>query len=110
MVALRESLGLATVSLIYLLTVFLCAVWWGRGPGLGASLLSFLALNFFFTPPYRTLRVASSQDVISLLVFLLVAEMTARIAPRRVHTHHRVADPDGQPDRAGAPPKHHGDL
>src|SRR3970282_2060244 len=79
MVALRESLGLATVSLIYLLTVFLCAVWWGRGPGLAASLLSFLALNFFFTPPYHTFRVASPENVIGLLVFLLVAEMTARV-------------------------------
>ena len=92
MVALRGSLGLATVSLIYLLVVFLCAVWLGRGPGLTVSLLSFLALNFFFTPPYHTLRVASSEDVIGLLVFLLVAEMTARIVLDRMRLQRDAAE------------------
>ncbi len=82
LVALRSSLGLATEALAYLLIVFLSAVWWGRGPSLTASLLSFLALNFFFTEPYYTLLVASPEDVVSLLVFLIVAEMTARLATR----------------------------
>ena len=82
MVAWRSSFGLATVALIYLLVVFLSAVWWGRGPSLTASLLSFLALNFFFTHPYYTFRVASTEDLISLLVFLIVAEMTARLVTR----------------------------
>lgn len=80
LVALRPSLGLATEALIYLLLVFLTAVWWGRGPSLTAGLLSFLALNFFFTEPYHTLAVASPEDVVSLLVFLVVAEMAARLA------------------------------
>lgn len=79
MVSLRPFLGLATVALIYLLVVFLSAVWWGRGPSLTASLLSFLAVNFFFTVPYNALLVAATQDVISLLVFLFVAEMTTRL-------------------------------
>lgn len=79
MVAIRSSLRLATMALVYLLVVFLSAVWWGRGPSLTASLLSFLALNYFFTVPYNTFRVSSTQDVISLLVFLFVAEMTARL-------------------------------
>jgi two-component system sensor histidine kinase KdpD len=79
MVMLRSSLRLAPVALVYLLLVFLTAVYWGRGPSLAASLLSFLALNYFFTIPYGTLLVAATEDVFSLLVFLFVAEMTARL-------------------------------
>ncbi|HEV8339484.1 MAG TPA: DUF4118 domain-containing protein [bacterium] len=79
MVALRPGLGLAAVALIYLLGVFLSAVWWGRGPSLLGSVLSFLTLNFFFTVPYNTFFVAATQDVVSLLVFLFVAEMTSRL-------------------------------
>ncbi|HEY3247841.1 MAG TPA: ATP-binding protein [bacterium] len=79
LVGLRPSLHLATVALIYLLQVFLAALLWGRGASLTAGLLSFLSLNYFFTVPYGTFRVASTQDVISLLVFLFVAEMTARL-------------------------------
>lgn len=82
MVAIRSSLRLATMALVYLLVVFLSALWWGRGPSLTAGLLSFLALNYFFTVPYNTFRVASTQDVISLLVFLVVTEMTARLVTR----------------------------
>jgi len=86
MVALRSSLNLATVTLVYLLLVFLTAVWGGRGPSVTASLLSFLASNYFFTAPYGTFLVASTQEVISLLVFLFVAEMTARlVAQLREH-------------------------
>jgi two-component system sensor histidine kinase KdpD len=78
-VALRPSLGLATVTLVYLLFVFLCAVRWGRGPSLVASLFAFLTVNFFFTVPYATLAVASMQDFTTLLVFLVVAEVTSRL-------------------------------
>ncbi len=79
MVAVRPWLGLATVALVYLLVVFLSAVWWGRWPSVTASVLAFLAMNFFFTVPYNTFWVASSHDVISLMVFLFVAEMTNRL-------------------------------
>ncbi|MGQ0548466.1 MAG: DUF4118 domain-containing protein [Armatimonadota bacterium] len=82
MVAVRSSLSLATVALVYLLLVFLSAVWLGRGPSLTASLLSFLASNYFFTVPYGTFRVASTQDIISLFIFLFVAETTSRLVAR----------------------------
>lgn len=82
MVALRSFIGLATVGLIYLLTVFIAAIRWGRGPSLTAALVAFLAQNFFFTVPYHTFVVASSEDVISLIAFLFVAAMTSRLVGR----------------------------
>jgi two-component system sensor histidine kinase KdpD len=82
MVAVRSSVRLATVALVYLLLVFLSAVWRGRWPSLAAGLLAFFSLNYFFTVPYNTFRVASTEDVISLLVFLFVAEMTAGLVAR----------------------------
>ncbi|MBI4277198.1 MAG: DUF4118 domain-containing protein [Armatimonadetes bacterium] len=62
--------------------VFSSAVWWGRGPSITISVLSFLAVNFFFTVPYYTFVVASTQDIITLLALLAVAEMTSRLAAR----------------------------
>ncbi len=82
MVAVRSSVRLATVALVYLLLVFLSAIWRGRWPSLAAGLLAFFSLNYFFTVPYNTFRVASTEDVISLLVFLFVAEMTAGLVAR----------------------------
>lgn len=77
--ALRAYLGLTTVALIFLLVIFANAVAWGRGPSLLTAAAGFLALNYFFTQPYHTFVVASSQDLISLIVFLFVAEMTSRL-------------------------------
>lgn len=84
MLAFRSALGLATVALVYILLVFLSAVWWGRGPSLAASILAFLSAILLFTPPYTTffdLDVAS-QDVIGLAIFLVVAESTSRLVVR----------------------------
>jgi two-component system sensor histidine kinase KdpD len=79
LVSLRSYLGLATVALIYLLVVFVSALLWGRGPSLTSAIAAFIALNYFFTVPFHTFVVASTQDVITLLVFLFVAEMTSRL-------------------------------
>jgi two-component system sensor histidine kinase KdpD len=45
----------ANLSLLCLTGVLIVAACSGLGPSLLASVLSFLAYNFFFTPPYYTL-------------------------------------------------------
>jgi two-component system sensor histidine kinase KdpD len=61
-----------TAALVYLLGVFAAAAVGGLGPGVVASVLSFLGLNFFFTVPRRTLNVGKTDDLIALLVFVTV--------------------------------------
>jgi two-component system, OmpR family, sensor histidine kinase KdpD len=59
-------------ALVYLLGVLAVASSAGLWAGIGASGLSFLGLNFFFTPPRRALSVAKSDDLIALVVFVTV--------------------------------------
>jgi len=59
-------------ALLYLLIVVFVASLSGFRAALLASLLSFFAWNYFFLPPFNTLRVADPKDWISLLVFLVV--------------------------------------
>ena len=59
-------------ALVYLLGVLGVAVTAGAWPGVAAAVLSFLGLNFFFTPPVRTLSVGKTDDLIALVVFLVV--------------------------------------
>ena len=54
--ALPTRTSTTTAALAYVLAVVLAAAGGGVGAGLTASVLSFLALNFFFTPPLRTFR------------------------------------------------------
>jgi K+-sensing histidine kinase KdpD len=90
--ALRAFLSLATVVLAYLLVVFLVALREGRGPSLFASVAAMLLANYFFTAPYHTLVVTSSQDIISLLVFLIVAEATSRLTLERQKLQREAAE------------------
>ncbi|MEX2557499.1 MAG: ATP-binding protein [Actinomycetota bacterium] len=77
--AAATGLGLAigaerttAAALAYILAVLGVAAIAGLVPGIVASVLSFLGLNFFFTPPRRTFSVAKTDDLIALAVFISV--------------------------------------
>ena len=68
-----EFLEIQTISILYLLPVLGCTVLWGLFAGILAGLLSFLAINYFFVSPFFTLLIHKSQDLITLIIFLIVA-------------------------------------
>lgn len=72
----------ANLSLVFLLGVVLIAVRWGLWASVFASVLSFLALNFFFTVPLYTLSVEEEGDLATLVFFLIVAALTGNLAAR----------------------------
>lgn len=63
----------AVVALLYVLAVVVAARVGGALAGVTASLISFLALNFFFTKPLHTLAVGAPEDLIALFVFLVAS-------------------------------------
>jgi len=69
-------------SLLYLLPVVISSVLWGLGPGALVALISFLALNYFFVPPYYTLTVHRYQDLLVLIVFLIVSITIGQLVGR----------------------------
>ncbi len=77
-----SSLESANIALFYLLGVFVVAAVAGLGPGIFASLLSFLAFNFFFVPPLYTLHVEDPQNVLRLITYLVVAVIASGLATR----------------------------
>lgn len=74
------------ISLLYLLAVLWLAAAYGRGPAIFASLLAFLAYDFFFIPPLYRFTVDNPAEYISLLALLatsLVAgQLTAAVRAR----------------------------
>jgi len=82
-----------TAALAYVLAVVLAAAAGGVWPGLAASVLSFLALNFFFTPPFNTFIVAKTEDLVALGVFLVVSAtvgtMLSRVLTQRTRAERR---------------------
>lgn len=72
--------GTAAVDMIYLPSVLAAAALWGLGPGVAAGLAAVLAYNFFFTEPVHTFRIDRATDVVTVVVLLIVALVTSRLA------------------------------
>jgi two-component system sensor histidine kinase KdpD len=72
--------GTTAVDMIYLPAVLAAAALWGIGPALVACAAAALAYNFFFTHPVHTLRMDRVTDIVTVLVLLIVALVTSRLA------------------------------
>ena len=59
-------------------------------PGLIASVASFLALNFFFTPPFHTFAVEETADLVALAVFLAVSATVGTMFSRALEQRARA--------------------
>ena len=77
----RSVVGATSLCLI---AVVAAAAFGGRRSGLLASVVAFLALNFFFIEPYHTLTVAHGADAIALFVFLVVSVLVGTLLTRAI--------------------------
>ena len=80
---------LPNLSMIFLMAVLFPAVTFGIWPAIYASILSFLAYNFFFIEPLYTFTVAEPYELFGLFVFLTIAAITSALAGR-VRNHARI--------------------
>ena len=91
---LRQVLGVTSVALVFLMGVLGSAVAYGLAGSLLACLLSVLAYNFFFLPPYYTFTISDPENVVTLAVFAVVAvvasNLTARMRTQTVAAQSRV--------------------
>lgn len=79
---LEGSLGLGNLSLVFLIGIFFTAARSGLLPSFYAVGLSFIAYNFFFTEPRYTLFVYHRSDLVTLVLYLIVASVTGSLAVR----------------------------
>jgi len=90
----RRSLVGATSLCLF--AVLVAATLGGRRSGLAASVVAFLGLNFFFTPPYHRFAVERGADVIALFVFLAVSVIVGTLLTlaieERARAERRVAE------------------
>lgn len=78
-------IGYRVVAFILLLIVSLLAMTLRLKPVLLAALLSALIWDFFFIPPYFTLYVSNSEDVLMLIMYFIVALLNGVFSARIRH-------------------------
>jgi len=87
LIALSFHGGDASAVSIYILAVVAATAIGGLWTGLASAILSFLGLNFFFTPPQHTFRVSKGEDLVALIVFLIVAVIVGTLLARALEMH-----------------------
>jgi two-component system sensor histidine kinase KdpD len=88
--AFPGQVSTATAVSVYVLAVTGASAVGGIGSGLLASVLSFVALNFFFTQPFHTLTVAKGEDLVALVVFLVVSVIVGTLLSTAVSHRERA--------------------
>jgi two-component system, OmpR family, sensor histidine kinase KdpD len=78
--ALEGLTSAANLRVVYLLAVLLIAVRRDETLAVATAVLGVLAANFFFIAPRYQLRIAHSEDVLALGVFLIAALVVGRLA------------------------------
>ncbi len=79
---LRDILNAANIVMLFLLTVFVAAVWLGRGPSVLATILSVALFDFFFVLPHLSFAVADAQYLVTFAVMLAVGLITSHLTAR----------------------------
>jgi two-component system sensor histidine kinase KdpD len=73
-------LGVADLSLVFMLAVLVVASCTHTGPAVVTAMLCFLAYNFFFIEPRFTLYIGARNGVVTVALFLAAALLAGRLA------------------------------
>jgi two-component system, OmpR family, sensor histidine kinase KdpD len=76
---LVNSLSIQVIALLYLFPVMISVAFWGLTSSFFAALLAFLAFNYYFIPPYHNFTVHRTQDLVTLIIFLIVAVVISQL-------------------------------
>lgn len=74
-----NSIDLANIVMLYLLTVLLVAVWQGKNAGVLSAVVSVLFFDVFFVPPRFSILVEDFQYLITFAVMLVTALVTGQL-------------------------------
>src|SRR5260370_32838574 len=76
---LPKAAHTANISMLYLLVVIGTALRFGSRPAVLASLLAFLAFDWFFVQPLHRFTVNDPAEWLALLMFLVTATVTGQL-------------------------------
>jgi two-component system sensor histidine kinase KdpD len=79
---MHRGLALPDPEMLFMLTVMVTAVRFGRGPSVLAAAASIGAYDFFFVPPYYTLNVADRRFVLTFVTMFAVGFVLGELASR----------------------------
>ncbi|MCW2541230.1 MAG: osmosensitive channel signal transduction histidine kinase, partial [Frankiales bacterium] len=75
----RSDLSLASDMLLFLLVVVIASLVGGFYPALTAAIVASLLINYYFIRPIHRFTITSSENVLALIVFIVIAALVSRV-------------------------------
>jgi hypothetical protein len=79
LVPFRDDLAAANVVLVFVVVVVLAATVGTRASGAVAAIIAAMSFDFFFTHPYQSLKIDSSDDIQTTILLLVIGLLVAEI-------------------------------
>lgn len=76
---LKQITPVLSLGVLYVPAVLIVSMFWGRAFGIGTSVLSAAAFNFFHLPPGGRFSLADQREWVALVVFVIVAVATGMV-------------------------------
>lgn len=80
--AVESIMPKGNISIVYLAAVLFVAAKTHTTPALLCAVISFVAYNFFFTEPEFSLVMSRKEEILTVILFLLIAAVTGRLTAR----------------------------
>lgn len=77
---LKQAAPVVSLGVVYMLAVVVVSVTWGVALGVGTSLASALAFNYFHLPPTGQFTIRDADNWVALIAFLVVAVLASSVA------------------------------
>jgi two-component system sensor histidine kinase KdpD len=77
---LKLAAPVVSLGVVYMLAVVIVSVTWGVWLGVGTSLLSALAFNYFHLPPVGQLTIRNADNWVALVAFMIVSMLASSVA------------------------------
>jgi two-component system sensor histidine kinase KdpD len=77
--AIYKVLFPSSLVYIYMISTIACAILFGTGPAIFASLAGLLVFDFLFTEPRFSFSMTATHDIINVTVFFLVAVVVSQL-------------------------------
>ena len=78
----KEFIGYQVVSFVMLFLVSILALFYGTGPILLAATMSAFIWDYFFIPPYNTIHIGKTEDMLMLFMFFIIALINGILTSR----------------------------
>ena len=69
----RDVLGEGVIALLYLVPIGYSTTRWGQASGICTAIVSALAFDFFFIPPFHTFTIGRPEGWLVLIIFIIVS-------------------------------------